>query len=338
MHEKHIVAIFVALVTVVIVGQAIAYVSNPYHTEVSAWAEDDHIRYSISTNTSTVYNATLLKSESGYDVDNVVIFEDENYRSEYDQEYICEKNELISSELAIRNTVSSLTYDANAVRGMMEDEIVSNTYRTVLLMTTGVLPNTIYDGTDSSIILEWLRGGGILYWIGAPIGKYHAYPESEPTSVEGYGMLFFGASDGIVSENSKFAKEPSADHEISECLNFNYNSISFGIEVSALSDYKSIGYSENGIDSMVFVKYHEGKGMIVNIGGFISSDNAYIIAQTISAGIDYSTEVIDTASGMVKRTTVEGSMHRAITQKLRLYVYLGTPTTFYAKGMDIPAA
>lgn len=336
MDKRPFLILSVVFVAVIVVGQILAY-APVYKNSSDIWIHDDNdIGYSVTTNTSSAYTAVLFNNGDLYEIDQILIYFDARYPAQHTNSYLEDKIELTISELRLRNSPEVRIVDADEIRAEILSEISVNKYRTAILMMTGVFPDTIYDGSIDSPVIGWLEGGGVLYWIGDPIGMYYV---SEGDKVlerhDGYGELFFGTSDDIVAQGElNYAVVPSEDIAIGSALNIHYNITSFGLDASRLDHFISIGYVKDGYDSLVLTKFHSGNGMIVIFGGDASSDAAPILAQVICSRLNYGSSVLHIEKGIVDKGTAIGRIDD-IEGATDLYIYLGTPMVIHAKDFDL---
>ena len=107
-----------------------------------------------------------------------------------------------------------------------------------------------------------------------------------------------------------------------------YNDSTFGINVKNLSNFKSIGYTSKGFDSVVLTKPAEGDGMIVIFGGELRGGPLSAIAQIIASKYTYGSDLIEHVSGKLDKTTVNGSFEKSSAGTHVLYVYLGQPQIY----------
>ncbi len=62
--------------------------------------------------------------------------------------------------------------DASALAGLLARPPSAGS---ILLFASGVLPSTVYSATQNRL-LPWIRAGGVVVWVGAPIGAYTGEP------------------------------------------------------------------------------------------------------------------------------------------------------------------
>lgn len=87
----------------------------------------------------------------------IVIWYDDEYPSNWvDPELILYYLEEVFNELGVPYTV----LNSEELRSFMLSETG------IVVFTSDVAPDTVWDGSDDSIILKWLRNGGVLFWTG----------------------------------------------------------------------------------------------------------------------------------------------------------------------------
>ncbi|MDR0888179.1 MAG: hypothetical protein LBM39_03225 [Candidatus Methanoplasma sp.] len=352
MRDQTILVLIAVFAAVIFVGQAMTYGSNPYSNDADAWVDEyGTVGYAVRSNTSNEFTVVLLDNNSLYDIRELMIYWDETYAMGNSKEYLESKKNQIISEINIRNSVTVKEADANQLRSMMLHESLGTEEKnkTALLMLTGAFPRTVYDGTEDSVVLSWLAGGGVLYWIGPPIGKFIAdLGESKPEFVTGFGKLFFGVDSddvvrykppGIPSEPGtvfySYAVDPSRDINIASAIGVYYNTIKYGLDISELTDYKSIGYTGSGYDSAVLLKFHKGTGMIAIFGGDPTADSAPQLAQVISAKLNYKTEIVDINVSHIHNGISTGNFLKHQGSNADVYIFIGAPMVFYAEFFDL---
>ena len=330
MNKKSLYILATAIIGVMIVGQFMVYGVNPYYTSANSWSTDSEINYELSSNTFSDYSL-LLMSEGIQMSDEIIIFHDSDYKTHYDELYVDTILNRMCSELSIRN-LDYVIMDSQRLLSEMEHDIDKGKSHARLLILTGVLPDTVYRGKSDDLIFKWLSIGATLYWTGHTIGQSVSTPSEIITVNEGYGMNFFGIPDedvrGFAHGTVLRATEKATDYEVSKSLSVMYNDSTFGINVKNLSNFKSIGYTSKGFDSVVLTKPAEGDGMIVIFGGELRGGPLSAIAQIIASKYTYGSDLIEHVSGKLDKTTVNGSFEKSSAGTHVLYVYLGQPQIY----------
>ncbi|MCL2334145.1 MAG: hypothetical protein FWC52_05095 [Candidatus Methanoplasma sp.] len=335
MDKKPIVIVFIAIVAMLLIGEVLAF-APIYNNSADVWENENVINYSISTNTSSQYTAVLLDNNGEYDIERILVYYDPGYMAPHTNEYLEERIALTISELEVRNCPNIAVADAVEIQEALSSENESGTYHTALLMMTGVFPDTVYDATSDCLIVDWLNGGGVLYWIGDTIGTYVSVKgESTLERQHGYGEIFFGKDDEILATGkTDYSDIPSTDADIADSLNILYNAITFGVNAASLDNCISIGFTNGTYDSITFTKFHSGEGMIVLFGGDTTTDAAPVIAQAVCSGLNYSSSIVNCESGEIYRNTISGTMPNAA-GATDMYIYLGTPMVIFAERFGL---
>lgn len=320
------------VVATVFIGQIMIYVVNPYDTKANSWIDGDKIGYEIHTNTSSEYNAVLFETSVSLP-DKVMVYEDSRYahQSTVDVRSVIS---IFCSELSSRN-VDCLVVDADELRERIECDLSNGKADMRLVMPTGVMPDTIYQGESDDLILQWLKMGGVLYWTGYQIGRCYSSFQEMHVRNDDYATDFLGVSEENLrkEDSSLYATETAVNYDMGLTLSIMYNDSTFGIRTDNLSDYKSIGYTAEGYDSLVLTKYHRGDGMIVLFGGKLDKKTAPMIAQVIASKLAYDSEILEQHSGAIYRSSITDYMSAITLKSPILYIYVGVPQ-IYAKTFE----
>jgi len=328
--------LLITIIAILLVGEVLAFVPI-YHNSIEAWKGDDgSINYSVSTSASSQYTAIAFDNGDIYDIERIMLYYDSNYPSHYINDFLEDKVRLMIAEFKVRNSPEVVVANALEVRETLITENAEGTYHTALIMMTGVLPDTIYNATVDCPIVDWLNGGGVLYWIGDALGMYKGTRGGHILDrYPGYGEIFFGGTDDILVPGlAGFAQDKSQNSEIASALNIEYNIITFGIDTSYLDNYLSIGYTDGTFDSLLLTKFHSGEGMIVMFGGPTSTDAAPVIAQMICSKINYSSSLLTLERGELQRSGATNTIS-SMQDATDLYIYLGTPFVSFAKEFNL---
>lgn len=335
MKNKTLYTLVIAAIAVILLGQVMIYGINPYHTEARSWDNDDGtIGYEVNSNTSSNYESLLI--DVGLHIpDGLIIYEDLNYVSNFESGYIKDKTSLILSELSIRN-VDCTIMNAEKIGIKLQSDIDDGVADMRLLVYTGYLPDTIYDGSLDSLILKWLRIGGIMYWTGYTLGAGISSEERIYECPGGYGDKFLGILDSDIrlGGGNLYATQKAINYNIGKDMSIMYNDSTFGINTQNLTDYLSIGFTANGYDSLILSKCSNGDGMIVVFGGRLAIDTAPMIAQVIASKLTYMSTIADHDSGKLFHSSETGTMEVDSAKNYVLYIYVGLPL-IYARAFDI---
>lgn len=323
--DKPIIAITIAIVAIVIIGEVVVYTSD--YTDYNATASYDTasgtVHYEISASGSKVYTAMII--DHVRPTDRVYLYYDGDYESavedvtvavgarELTQDYYIDQ---LQAVLKYRNIQAEIV-DADRLAELMN---LSGTGQNVVCIS-GALPVTVYDGSSSSAIFSWLDSGGNLFWAGNLIGRYYSTTEEIVEVPSGFQSMFFG-SECLNTGDTNKATEEVTDNGLTHGLSLVNNDTKYGIDISRISgrDTLSTGFVNNGYTSVSAVQY--GSGSIFVFGGDYSNNQRNDIAQIIASGISPSSSIVAENDGTVTRGTVKEDM-AATGSDLGIYIYLG---------------
>ncbi|MCL1811105.1 MAG: hypothetical protein FWG41_02635, partial [Methanomassiliicoccaceae archaeon] len=301
--------------------------------------------YSVSVSGSQAYSGIAMKNGMR-PMTEIYIFYDKEYASCYEAEegpigskpldqrtYV----EMLAAALASSSGTPVRILSADELREAMDDDVAAGDVQKGLVVISGALPDTIYAGSGTDPIFDWLGGGGRLYWLGNILGKYYS-TVSEIVDVSAalpnYQELFFGveclntdtAGNGFVSNDFTGGPTDSLRYDLS----LKNNRIKYGVNTAVLGaghvNYRAVGYSDdnNEYASIVLAEYAGGKGMVCVLAGDYSRNQRSDLVQVLSSGIDHSTEILGTVSGSVRYGTHTGMMDIGPPEpNMTAYIYLG---------------
>jgi hypothetical protein len=320
------------LFAVMFIGQALTYFAVPNRYDASAELSGSEITYTISTNSAVTY--TVLVYDNAKETERLFIY--------YDESYAVQGVTHAWQDRFIRQTISELS--ARGFTG--EIDIVNADELSValagsagegdaVLMTSGVLPATVYSDTENKMF-DWVDAGGSLYWMGYAIGAMYAVGNELRDALPTYRTDIFGADDCILLDQMRSA-ERSADPQnsaLSSGLMLNNNNLQFGLNADEINSAgvhaaRSLGFEHEGYNSVVLVE--RGDGMICVLGGSLGSAERVSVSQLISSGITASSLLIDSAGGSIVRNTVTGTVDVTGGSDIGIHIRMGSPNIVYAR-------
>jgi hypothetical protein len=312
--------VLVTFVVVILIGQLISY-NNPYYSNFSVERDGDEARYEIDSNLSFDYTAVSLDNGGLYQIDRYVAFYDDAYPVQGRAEKIRDSLNWLRHDLGKYHVTLDIEKLPEVERIITELDT-----RTAIVFATGTLPAEIYDGTSDSPLFEWLKAGGVMYWMNGKIGSTYAERgTSTLQEVSDYNMLFFGADD-VVRDDIKtvYARNLIGD-SLTDVLSIYFNECTNGVDVSKLiTDFLELDYSYEGYSSVAFVKYHNGAGMICNLGGTLDHDTAHSVAQVIAPRLTYVSTVVDHHNGQISKDP--SGVLQCATGETDVFIFIGTMT------------
>lgn len=325
------------IVAVIIIGQfMIPTVSYNYSSNVVLG--EDGVHYSLSADANREFIVSVYEGENHYSEGNVMIYHDESYVSFSDPSEITHIVNALRLDLPLRGVECEVA-DSKGIRDMMMESISTGLFNTRLVMVSGVLPDTIY-GVDGGLILDWLSAGGVLYWLGAPIGLYLSN-EDGLVEVDGYSDMFFGMDDAILIpgktpgyEDARVVYGDVQDGGIAKSLGLVGNDCTFGVNVDHLSNALAVANStKDGYASIALTKFYNGSGMISIFGGYITYDTVWALSKVIASGLEYDSVLLESKTGLVGPSGVEGVIDFGnVSTGLRIYVCIGVPVEVYGRA------
>ena len=316
------VIVIVSMMVVIFAGEAISY-NNPYYSEFSAERVDDEILYSISSNLSREYTAVSLDNGNMYDIDRYVAFFDDAYP-------------MPDGKDGVRGALDWLRHNLQKYRIDLEilgfddmERIVNDLDVSVaLVFATGMLPAGIYSGSPDDPLFKWLKAGGVMYWMNGKIGQRYAESGSTLQEVLNPDPLFFGIDNVVRKSTSIGYGRNLSEGSLTDVLGIYFGEYTNGMDTRRLgTDLLSLDYTSSSgrYSAVVFVKYHDGEGMICNIGGALNHDTAHAVAQIIAPRLTYESKVVDHFTGQVNKVP-KGSLQSAVNDAY-MFIYIGNSMT-----------
>jgi len=316
------------LFAAVFIGQAFTYYAVPNRYDASAEFSGPAVNYTVSTNSAVEYTVSVYSDAS--EVKRLFIYYDESY-AVYGTTHAGQDRFIrqMISELSVRGFTGVFVVNATELSDTLDASAGTGD---AVLMTSGVMPDTVYSETESKMF-DWVETGGNLYWIGYAIGAKYAVG-GDLKDVPAYQEDIFGA-DGCILMDSVRSTERSAD-PLSSGLMLNNNNLMYSLNTDAIAagdlglKARSLGFEQNGYGSVSLVEI--GSGMICVLGGHHGSAERSSAAQLISSGITVSSELIGIAGGPIVRNTISGTMDIVGYTDVGVHIRMGEPNTVYARS------
>jgi len=335
---------FVAVVAVVVIGEAYVYTigDGRYSSDVRVTDDGLGVEYSLTSKGSEQYSVLVLDNRTFEKIDTYYIYYDTDYGSELKkvpvpvgakeltQEYHISQLITILHDRGVDNIVM---LNASGLAAAMSSDIPAEAGTKGLIVLSGALPDTIYEGGPTDLIFDWLSAGGSLYWAGNLLGAYYGTSGGVVVPVTGYEELFFGVSGCLNAGDtgSGISDVPGNDHRYSLSLMNGRTEYGVNVSVFGIGSYLAIGYTDGTYCSAAMIKF--GKGMICVLAGDFSNEQRHDLAQIVASGISAYTDTAGYANGDVKRGTVTGrvDVNLAPGNNYVVYVYYGGYFTVYGR-------
>ncbi len=300
------VAIGVAIVAVILLGQCLSYYTNSNSTSISTEVNGSEISYTIKSSSDFVCDEIHLRN--GFDTPRTFyILTDPSYGSTMSESDMKSTCYLLSREIGLCSSVTVKSADAGKVSDMIDSSLSSGDFGIGLIIITGAIPDTLYDGTSSSKIVQWMSAGGTLYYAGSQFGINIA-TQNGIKQVEDWSAV----SQSLFGTDQLFCVDPDVDlakekvnPELTDAAKLAYNNISMGVRMSAApADSLFLGYTDDTYASISVMKY--GSGQLTHFGGNIGYQDSYSLAHAISLGITYKTELVSDISSNITGSSHDG--------------------------------
>jgi hypothetical protein len=95
--------------------------------------------------------------------------------------------------------INHLVVDADGLRQVVLDE---NPQESIVIFTQDVFPDTVWNGSSSALIVEWMKAGGALVWTGDWEFYYIGFRNGTKTHLEGIQHLPFGRHITVPKEGN----------------------------------------------------------------------------------------------------------------------------------------
>ena len=324
--------IFALIVATVLVGEVYVYTFNTdrYSSEVSMAA--DGIDYSVTSGGTSPYSVLVFDNGSFEKSSKYYVYYDPDRGSNIEEVFVPVGARAFTQEYYISQLIKMLEYrgitdveilNAANLRAAMDSDILTGNITNGLIVLSGALPDTIYQGGASDTVFDWLQNGGRLYWAGNLLGAYYSVVGGVIEAPAGYQTLFLG-SECLNTGDTERAMSDITSNDLRHTLSLMNNNIKYGVDTAGLSGtYLEIGYAEEGYSSIVMTEF--GNGMICVLAGDYSNNQRHDLAQIISSGICHLSAPAGYAGGTVERSTVTGHIDVTFTSgnNYVIYVYYG---------------
>ena len=333
MERKDIFPILTAVIVIALVlaGEIIVTTDSHDDFSTSVTTDGDDVQITIESRRPLVYTAVSL-IDSLDTPKTVSVFYDKDYMSAaesgvastggraLDENYYVEQ---IDATLKVRGIDYSEIVDAKGLAEVMSKDGRDN----AVIVISGSLPDTVYDGTSDSLVLDWIGSGGRLYWIGSVLGKYISHTDSIET-VESGTTLFLGSE---CIDDTRIRGYDLIDNGFRDAFYIQSNLTTFGVDTSKLPkdvDYLSMGFTDGNRSSITVMG--SGDGLVCVIGGEYTIRQRMDLAQMVASGIGPDTVIVDTAVG-----SVSGTDNVTLQKGDHIYVTIGGYFPVYAEGHKV---
>ena len=168
MNDRRLLIATALIIAVIIAGEAYIYCNDwddMYDVEISG--KD----VSIRADSSVIYDIVAIDNGSKVPSSRVVLYYDSDQGEKLDGTrhatggtYLSQKYYISQLGIQLKNRgTATETMDADRLRIMMESAVSSGRCDQSVVMVSGAIPDTVYGGDGSDLILRWLDMGGRIY-------------------------------------------------------------------------------------------------------------------------------------------------------------------------------
>lgn len=287
--DKRAAAIGAAIVIIILLAQIVSY-CIPRDASIRTSADGFDISYTVSSD----YDALLteLHLENGFDVPDVCyVLYDEDYPGRKGEKGMLPTLYLMSQEAERFSGMELKTTTAGDLLERMESSLSTGVFDYSVAMVNGSIPDILYDGTASSVVIQWMSAGGVLYWSGEPFGRYvsdadgpHEVEDYESVCTSLFGSVLFNNSDEPVFAEEKLSPE------FSDAVKILCNETTYGVDMSeAPAGSLFLGYTDGTYASAAIMKY--GSGMMGVFGSPSGTQYTYYLVRAIAFGLTYMSQM-----------------------------------------------
>ncbi len=304
--SKNTLFVCAAIIIFILLAQSQSYYV-PHEFSISTETDGDTVSYSIHGISDELY--TEIHLENGFDTPSTYyLLRDGDYPSKRSQDTLDSTTFLFSKEIARCPSITVKTMDAAGIRGLMDGSLSTGEYGYGIIMIGGAIPDILYDGTASSTVIQWMNGGGALYWMGEPFGKYISTKDGI-VEVPEYGTTvcsnLFGMENAINDSEDEIYAEDKINTEMTDTLKVLCNETTYGTNMSIPTDALFLGYGKDGYASAAIMKY--GSGMLSVFGSASGTQYSYYLAHVLSFHLTYDSVLADKFDGRKTSDTATGS-------------------------------
>jgi hypothetical protein len=332
-----LVLLSVALCAIVLAGELMAYGIDPYNYDADAEFEDGSVSVSITTSGANNYSVVVLDNSAHPAPLQLYIYHDERYDESlkearsaigpfgHDLSYSIDQ---LSRALKVRGFDDIMILNDEQLLEAMSGDVSGSVSKGLLVMSYA-LPESVYSGSEDSLLFEWIDRGGSLYWMSSPIGMFYR-GESGIVLVDNNQELFFGRE--CVNMGGTDHAMSVTGGGLTGALFLSWNRVLYGLDASEIGGSFSMGYSQDGYSSVSMVPF--GDGMICVIGGNYNRHQCDDAAQIIASGVSCFSKVLTTDAGSIEKGTSEFLYEVPYgTADVSVYVSIGGYYTVFGRAI-----
>ena len=335
-----LVLLSVIICAVVLAGELMAYAPGVYSYGADAELEDGAVTVSVSSSGADIFSAVIMDNGTHPAPAQIYVYSDDRYGdslsdaeaaiglSGIDMSYSIDQ---MCRLLNVRGFDNIRVCDDQQLLDAITEDIGSHEQISKgLLVMSYALPESIYSGSDDSLLFDWIEQGGYLYWMSSPAGMFY-HGENGLVTVDNNQELFFGKDCMNMDDVITGPSSPMYADGLTDALALKWNRMLYGLDTSGLEGAVSMGFSQDGYSSVSMVPF--GDGMVCVLGGTQDKYQREDMAQIIASGVSCYSQVIDTWSGDVTRGTAGSSFEVPAGADISVYVFIGGVYVVYGRNI-----
>ena len=330
-------AICIAIVLVVVVaGEMYAYIPDDRGFSADAGYDGTTVDYDVSAKGAYTYRSTLFDNGGMVPVSRVYIYLDSDYASFVDDgKVVAVGSQALTQEYYVDQLEKNLK-----IRGIDDITIVNaaelkdaltagEPAGKGLVIASGAAPDTVF-GASNDILIDWINGGGYLYWAAGPIGLFSATPDGLVTVNR---MTDFIGTDSYVDDNGRCLE----DTDLRPILYYNYMYARYAPDIDAVRDsgrtVLGTGYTDGeGHYTVTCVRI--GAGQVCIHSGDYNNEQIQDISISVCSGLCPLTKVVDTKEAKFNRSA-SGTFETAVPAGMSVYIYIGQYYPVFGERFDL---
>ncbi len=275
------------LVVTILAGQTIAYYIPDKDPTIKTTVEGDSVQYTVDS--STPAQCTEIHLTGTSDITQFYVYYDDDYSDISGDVSLKSAYFFLKKNFDMCSTVSVDMRDAQEIAEL----VGSGAHDFGLIFFSGALPDTIYNGTMDSPIVDWLKSGGHIIWSGDLFGRYVS-SEDRTDEVPDYHTAvaekLFGEGCSYNDSEDQTWGDERANGYLTGATGFYYANTTYGFDNSTLSvPYIEAGYTDGTYTSVTVMKI--GTGTLCHFGDFAPAQESKYLAHAAVIGLTYTTAV-----------------------------------------------
>ena len=321
--KKVSLAVLSVIIIMMLAGEAMVYVANPYDYSSDVTYGDDGPGYTVESSAAADFRVIQTVHGDMVPISEYYVYCDTRYGS-MNAPNDERPAENIIRELALRGVESEII-DADELR---QTFLEGRAEGVAVVFTYGSLPSTVYTGDPDDPFFKWFDRGGSAYWFGTTIGRYVATDDGGSHVVQDFERLFFGEGNMSYMLDDRIG---SVQTEAADVFCIRAADARFGISASVPGSLE-VGYvTEDGFSSASLVPF--GSGMLGVVSGVFDNAGRGSFAQLIASGMTYDSRTISVEDVHVRGGSHSGDLSDV--PRSHVYIFAGGYYTCHASTHEM---